>query len=267
MDVLPTLLDLTGIKAPDDAEFDGVSLRPLLEDQAQNWPDRILVTDNQRGINLRKRHATAIMTSRWRLVGSKLTDIKADPDQSTDLAGAHSDVVARLNAFYEEWWTDLGPDRDKYERIVLGNEAANPVLLSSHDWFNERIPVWQQAQVRSGTVMSGGWKVNFEKAGMYRLSLRRWPPGIAVPLTAGLPAEPNVPGDDDAFRTTRGRALNINRATISVAGMDAQAAPQNGAEAVVFDLQIPAGETDLMAEFLTTGGDKAGPYYVVVEAL
>ena len=53
VDVVPTLLDLCGVDAPADVEFDGVSIRPLLEAEKRpgDWPDRILVTDSQRVVD------------------------------------------------------------------------------------------------------------------------------------------------------------------------------------------------------------------------
>ena len=67
IDITPTLLDLCGISKPQGVEFDGVSLRPLLEkgDHA-GWPDRMIMTDAQQKELPKKWQQTAIMTERWR---------------------------------------------------------------------------------------------------------------------------------------------------------------------------------------------------------
>ena len=87
-------------------KFDGRSIRPLLEGKASpadgSWPDRILVTDSQRVQDPIKWRKSAVMTSRWRLVnGEEIYDIKQDPRQESDVAGAHPEVVVRLKAFSE----------------------------------------------------------------------------------------------------------------------------------------------------------------------
>jgi len=46
IDLLPTLLDLCGLRPPEGVSFDGKSLKPLLTGQAQRWPDRAIVADH-----------------------------------------------------------------------------------------------------------------------------------------------------------------------------------------------------------------------------
>ena len=113
VDVVPTLIDLCDVPAPEGVKFDGVSIRPLLDDKVDaDWPDRILVTDSQRVVDPIKWRKSAVMTNQWRLVsdGAKkpggepkheLYDIKADPKQQNNIIDQHPDVAKRLKDFLQ----------------------------------------------------------------------------------------------------------------------------------------------------------------------
>ena len=269
VDVLPTLMDLAGVATPEGVEFDGNSLRPLLEGNAADWPDRIIVTDNQRVADPIKWKDTSVMTSQWRLLDrNKLYDIDKDPGQSRNVAGQNPAVVARLTSFYDDWWAELSPGFKEVSRIVLGNPAENPSTLTSHDWFGgDTNRAWNQRQIRNAPPTSGVWLVNFEKAGRYRFQLRRWPQEVDVALTAGLRAGGGPPeGGGNAYRNTAGKALNITRASLEVAGVKRESAVQRGARSVDFEFDVPAGDARLDARFFV-GNGRAGPYYVIVTAL
>ncbi|MFT7639881.1 MAG: arylsulfatase A-like enzyme, partial [Pirellulaceae bacterium] len=136
VDVVPTLIDLCQIKPPSDVRFDGTSLRDLLENQADDWPDRILVTDSQRVKDPIKWRKSAVMTSQWRLVnGNELFDMTKDPSQKMNVAKDNPKVVARLTKFYDQWWEELLPSFSKNAAIYLGHPAENPARLTSHDWI------------------------------------------------------------------------------------------------------------------------------------
>lgn len=108
MDLVPTLLDLTGTEAPDSLSFDGRSLRPVLLDQDTlsgqrtvfwNWP---------------RRGTAAVRHGRWKLVlkqpgvdTPKLFDLDADLGEQRDLADQHSGRVDRLTQRYHQWREDV----------------------------------------------------------------------------------------------------------------------------------------------------------------
>ncbi|MDQ3621617.1 MAG: sulfatase-like hydrolase/transferase, partial [Verrucomicrobiota bacterium] len=74
VDIVPTLLEITGAKKPDALKFDGLSIRPLLDPTAKTdaWPgDRMLVTDSQRVRDPIKWKQTAVMSAQWRLVNGR----------------------------------------------------------------------------------------------------------------------------------------------------------------------------------------------------
>jgi arylsulfatase B len=267
VDVVPTLLDLCGIDAPRGVVFDGTSIKSLLYDNADDWPDRILVTDSQRVKDPIKWRKSAVMTSDWRLVnGRELYAIKQDPGQRDDVAGKHPNVVKRLRAFYEKWWAELEPTFENATAIDLGHPAENPARLTSHDWITTRLTPWNQAHIRraiNDPADTGYWNVNVVEGGRYEIALRRWPATADTPITDPLPAGADVPGQK-AYRATPGRAIAVTTARVEIGDFSATAPIPPGAKEVVFRATLPAGKTRLSARLLTDDGEQYGAYYAYV---
>ena len=263
--MLPTLIDLAGIAPPKGTKFDGRSIRQLLEGGANpadgSWPDRILVTDSQRVMDPIKWRRSAVMTSQWRLVnGSELYDIKQDPGQEKDVAGAQSDVVARLRAFYEAWWAELEPTFKQVPAIYLGHGGENPVRLTSHDWIAKEGTPWNQSLVRKALdkpSATGYWNVKVVAAGEYEIRLRRWPEEAGTAIDAPPPPGADVPGESP-FRASPGKAVPAVKASVQIGEVMA--------EEVVLRMTLPAGKTHMTALFTTRDG-AVGAYYAYVEKL
>ena len=97
VDVLPTLLDLARVSPP--RGLDGTSLVPWLTDPAGAGSTRPVVTVSR--FYGDQRPSVAVTEGRFKLLvdsdGSlSLFDLDADPGETADVAGAHSDVTARL---------------------------------------------------------------------------------------------------------------------------------------------------------------------------
>ena len=176
-DVLPTILDLCGIKIKVEDQFDGVSLKQLLKDNPAQWQDRILIVDTQRDEKMKKWKKSAVMSQQWRLInGSELYQIGCDPEQRTDVASQYPQVVSRMRNAYETWWKGIEPSNEEVYSIVIGSEHENPVRLSSHDLHSDGDnPAWSQDMVREGIGPIGKWMVDVAEAGEYEFKLMRWP--------------------------------------------------------------------------------------------
>ncbi|MEM9283451.1 MAG: arylsulfatase [Verrucomicrobiota bacterium] len=280
VDVVPTLIDLCGVEPPAEVKFDGVSIRPLLEnlEAPSDWPDRILVTDSQRVKDPIKWRKSAVMTDDWRLVSDagkdgtpvhELYAIKEDPKQEDNVIDQHPEVTERLKAFYEDWWADIAPTFGDPARIRIGNPAENPSRLTCHDWITVGSSPWNQAHIRKGDNKPsniGFWYLEVEESGDYEVELRRWPSegSVAeVPIIGGIPAGTPVPGGP-AFRDNPGRAIAAKTAHLEIAGQKMKQEIPEGATHVKFEVTLKDGPDQLYATFVGPQGEITGAFYAYV---
>jgi arylsulfatase A-like enzyme len=274
VDVVPTLIDVCGVPAPQGVKFDGRSIRPLLEDKASaddgNWPDRILITDSQRVKDPIKWRKSAVMTNRWRLNNeTELYDMDADPGQTKNVAQQNPDVVERLQTFYEDWWTELEPTFKQATAIYLGHERENPATLTCHDWITTQMTPWNQSHVRrafTGEQNTGFWNVKVTQKGLYEIRLRRWPLERDLAIDAELAPGDPVPGAK-AFRETPGKPFAAVKATVQIADQQAETDLAPGDKEAVFKLRLNPGTTTLSGRFFDAEDNWIGTYYAYVEKL
>jgi arylsulfatase A-like enzyme len=252
IDILPTLIELCGLKRPEGVKFDGDSLVPLLRGRNESWPDRTLVTDSQRIEQPEKWRKSAVMTDRWRLVnGEELYDMRADPGQKNDIAGGNPRVVEELRSAYDKWWADVSERFDEYCEIIIGSDKQNPTRLMSHDWHGAEVP-WSQGTVRSGMQASGFWAVEIERDSTYQFELRRWPKELNAPINAAVPG---------------GKAITATEARLKVADVDVTKLVPKDARGVTFEVELKAGKGRLQTWFIDDKGESRGAYYVYVKRL
>ena len=270
IDIVPTLLELCGIDSPENVKFDGRSIVPLLKSPSTppaDWPDRILVTDSQRVKDPIKWRKSSVMTSQWRLInGEQLYNMNTDPGQKNDVAQSHPEVIKRLRGFYDQWWEELEPTFASETSIYLGHPAENPARLTSHDWITTKATPWNQSQVRAavnGEGMTGFWNVNVVEAGKYTFRLRRWPEELNEPINESLPAGEIVPGAKP-YRATPGKAISATSARLQIGSIDQTAAVAKGDVETVFEVELPAGKSQLTATFHAEDGETFGAYFVYV---
>ncbi len=271
IDVLPTLLAMTGVKRRSGPALHGRSLVPLV--QNRKWAGRTIVTDSQREENLMKWRQAAVMTDEWRLVSPgagggdepeklELFDMKADPGQRVDVAAKHPEVVKRLKADYEQWWKMVSVRGNEYARIVLGDPAENPAKLTAHDWHGEgALKTWNQKAILEGPEANGFWAVEVKK-GRYVVELRRWPREVGLPLGA---AYRNPEGNRE---TTPGRAIGgIHKARLRVGTVDVLKDVDPGETAVRFEVDLAGGPAELQTWLQSKDGTERGAYFVYVERI
>lgn len=298
IDIVPTLLEITGAEKPEPVKLDGVSIRTLLDPAAEESgvPEgRFIVTDSQRVRDPIKWKQTSVMSGKWRLVnGKELYDIASDPGQERNLYAEQPDRVAAMTAFYDAWWSELEPTFAQTTEIYLGHPDHPVVSLTGHDWIQENLPPWNQQHIREGdgygpprprggkgnkakaapapvadgNALSqhvGHWAVKVVEAGRYRIEVRRWPFEADVPITAGLPAGENVPGATVAFRARPGVAIPAVSATLRIDGKEVETKPvAEGALEVVFEADLAATSLTLAPFFTDAKGNEVGAYYAVV---
>jgi hypothetical protein len=256
IDILPTFIELCGLKNPYDVQFDGISLAPLFTGKGTEWKERILITNSQRVDHPVKWRKSATMTDKWRLIdGTELYDIDADPLQVNDIAKENPEVLNLLRSAYENWWDDTSERFDEYCEIVLGSDKQNPTCLMSHDIHGK--VVWNHYQVKEGERADGFWAVNVETGGEYEFVLRRWPAGVDLPLEFKI-----YDGDEFWIR-------KATHARLKVAGFDESQPVIDGVNEVKFNVNLNPGSTRVQAWFIDglDDGHTFGAYYVYVKKI
>jgi arylsulfatase len=261
-DVLPTLIDLCGLKAPEGTGFDGVSLAGLIRGKAKP-PDRMVVVQFSR-MNLPRPQwgDAAVLWRKWRLVSnSELYDVAADPGQQKNVIAQHPGVAAKMRAHYDQWWRNIEPRLDSFLPIHLGSDKENPVQLSPTDWADSFLD--QGNQVRAGIARNGVWHVLVEQDGEYEFTLRRWPREMDAPMRAGLP-----PHKGEVGQYTAGVAMPIARADIEAGGRTLTKAVGPLDREAVFRMQLSEGRMLLKTWFFDDAGrELSGAYFVYAELL
>ncbi len=238
LDVLPTLIELCGLRPPKGATFDGKSLRALLFGKQANWPDRTIV-ESFKG---------AVMTQRWRLVGDELYDIVADPGQRTDVSSKHPEVAARLRQARQDaertWDT-------RKQRPIIGSDHENPARFTV-DQYLGLSKTWQRDTVRRGKPLNGPLLVEVQRAGMYQFRLRRWPEEVDTAIRGAMRG---------------GKALPIVKARLKVGDFDQTVPVAGQMKEVTFRVTLKPGDVSIGTWFAREDGSSSGAYYLYVKRL
>ncbi len=268
-DILPTLIDLCGLEV--DAaiadKMDGQSLKPLIDGDAMDFSERVIVVDSQRNEVPQKWFRTSVMFKNWRLVdGHELYDLSIDPEQRNNIAAQHPEMFAQISKAYDEWWETNSPNFVEEPYFIIGHEAENPTVLYCHDWHTEAVSPWQQRHIRIGYTDNGHWLVKVAESGTYEIKLYRWPVESGLGLHDKAPIRPAIEGTSvDA--SVAGRSLPITDAQITIQGIEKSQKVQQGDRCAKFTVDLEAGETQLKTWFKMTDKEDIGAYYVSVEKI
>ena len=180
IDILPTLLDITGSGISSDTGLDGVSLLPLLEDQAGHWADRMLFLQCERGMTPHRYKNSAVIAEKFKMVGYpntfeerglvtsrdkpelELYDIASDPGETTNLAEQYPEELKKLRDAYDLWFDDVKASRQFLPGVIhIGAPADNPTYLCRYQdatYINKK---------------PAGWPVFIERQGNYEVTINR----------------------------------------------------------------------------------------------
>ena len=252
IDMVPTLIDLCGLKKSDKVKFDGVSLAPLLGGRTKALPDRHVFAQFRQSNSPPGQWSCTVMSDKWRLVGGKqLYDIKTDPGQKKDIAAKHPEIAKKLRAAGERRWSEVSKRFDEPSRIVIGSDAENPSRLTGFDW-RAGTP-WNQSHVRGGTAIVSYWMVQVAKTGTYEIALRRWPEEADTPINAAPKG---------------GKPIRVSKARLKIAQIDQTLPVAQGDKAATFRVKLPAGPANLETWFIDPrGAARHGAYYAYVKRL
>lgn len=194
IDLLPTLVEMTGVKMLMTKPLDGKSLVPLIDKSIKNrqWPDRTLYTE-YRQQNGRPGHG-AVRTEKWRAVRSAkgkkknkwmLFDMENDPGEKNDLAKTKPKVLKDLQQKFMVWFKDVTKEGFEPIPTEIGHKEHPTVHLPGHEahlqivstdkpgisykgrpgFANDYITNW------TDTKAHATWPVKVVSAGRYEVSI------------------------------------------------------------------------------------------------
>ena len=147
MDLYPTLAGLCGAELPGDRTIDGRDIAPLLLSDDATSPHEAFFyywMDDLEAVRVGrwKLHYAKHGTSR----GTELYDLKADPGERTDVAGAHPDVIAAIDVHAARARASLGDalqgrtggdvrpiGRVEHGRTLTTYDPDHPYYLAEYD--------------------------------------------------------------------------------------------------------------------------------------
>jgi len=271
-DLMPTLIELCGLKKP-DVKFDGISLVPQLSGR-KKVSDRTLVVHNMQLLKPQKYKDFTVMTNRWRLVNNsrlnktpkfELFDMTCDSGQTTDVASQYPEMVERLKCFYENWWREMIPNFQNISYHVVGSEHANNMLLTCHSWRTaSREKSYNQRHVREGIAVNDAWwPVEVARDGIYHIELRRWPRDADAPIAGTVPAT----AEPFCEKQPAGKVYHITHARLNVQNFDKTVVVKKNDKAAIFTVPLKKGKTRLRSWFTLDDGQAINAYYVYIERI
>jgi arylsulfatase A-like enzyme len=262
VDIMPTLMALSGVPTPEALSFDGESLMPLIADVEAPWPERAVVTDSQRVPTPVKWKDSAVMRGNWRLInGNELYLLQLDPEQRTDVATQFPHVVEQLRFDYEVWWNLVSRQFDEEIPISIGSEHELVTNITSHDWRGDVGDcAWNQGDIRAGKICNSYVELHIETDGRYAFELRRWP----------LEEDRDIMGGIDGVLQgwySGGVAIAVTKATLKIRDIEVTSEVADDDKYITFTLELGAGPAHLQTYLEDDEGNIRGAYYVYVRKL
>jgi arylsulfatase len=274
-DILPTVLDLCGIKPRKKTKFDGISLASVLRGKKKVSEDRTLIINYSRmpGFsNYPSPHSqtqmradqAAVLWKRWRLLEDReLYDLASDPLQQKNVIDQHPEVVAKMRQQLYSWWDGVKHLANEEQRIIVGSKYENPSKLSATEWLD--VFVDQQGQIRRGVLKNGYWLIDVARAGEYEIELRRWPKEADGSISGTLPD-----GSGTALPITQAMLFVSGHNHLRIAekkayqfeGLTKRVTPKD--KGVTFTMNLKKGPTALHTWFKGKNELMLSAYYVYI---
>jgi choline-sulfatase len=158
IDLMPTMLDLTGSASSLVEPIDGRSLTPLLNDTAANWPEVVASEMFFEGL---AEPALMLRSGRYKYVhcsrtAALLFDLEQDPHELRNLAfdPACADVLQQLRGYIEQRW-----DFERLTVDILESQRRRNLIMRAVSLG--RTPAWDFQPFEDATRMyyrgGGNW--------------------------------------------------------------------------------------------------------------
>jgi arylsulfatase A-like enzyme len=271
IDILPTLVDLCGLKTPAKAKhtLSGKSLSGLLAGEKPSWPDRSLFVHCQNSERYEKWKNSAVVTAKWRLVNqNELYQIKADPEQKANVAQKHPEVVTKLQQQYEQFWEEIKGGNMPIQRAVVGSGKIDRTWLACDAWLSRKPKplAWNQTHVNDGVNNVGSWPITIARKGTYAFELRRWPQELdcAISSTPDVQSKGDIHLSGKPVFLPQGKPIPATKAVLKIRGETHDKPVSVTDTHVRFDLELTSGDANVEAYFLDAAGNELPAYYVYV---
>lgn len=264
VDLLPTLTELVGIPYIPKNPLDGSSMAKIMTGE-EKYKDRMLVVDTQRNQWPLKGRYPCVMSTKWRLVnGVELYNSLDDPGQQNDVSGQYPDVVSKMQAFYDQWWSHIEPDI-RYAEIPLGTPEANPVLITIHDMHTTEGLPWNQVQIRKCELSPNGfYSIKVVEDGVYQFHMYRYPPESNLPLTTAAKEIPGTPFRDGL---PEGKRIVPAKAIVELGDMVFKVHVDASKPFASVKGKLKKGRYQLKSNFTDAQGGIIPSYYTQIEKL
>lgn len=173
IDLLPSILDLCGINAPEH-KIDGMSF--FSEDAAKlsRFRNRTLFFEWGRGFLIKYRNFAAL-NGNFKLVGNtgyqskvedfELFDIKNEPNEKNNVLKESIEIATTLKNEMDAWYDEIVSEKNnkKIYPAFIGTSYENPVILNRNDAKGTPV-AWTQDNVLNY------WEVKAPEDGVYDIS-------------------------------------------------------------------------------------------------
>ena len=124
IDLLPTLAELASVEYKLEKPLDGVSLKPLLTDDAKTWNDRLIFSHWGK---------TSVRNQKYRLDHeNKLYDMQNDPGQYHDISETFPEITEKLIRAKNHWQKEVLAEREQSEK--------RPFTIGHPDFVYNQLP-------------------------------------------------------------------------------------------------------------------------------
>ena len=271
LDIMPTFLEMCGMKEALPKSAEGQSLIPLFKEDVES--ERYLFADTQRDEYLKKGRNSCVMYKKWRLVNNtELYNIKEDPGQEKNVAKDNPSLVIKMQNAYELWWGGtVEPRANRFEPIPVGSEEVPEVLLYAPDLHYEKggIPACHQNGVRTAYEDNiGFWAIDIKNTGKYRIAMYRWEPSLNVNIGDAAPEKQEE--DWGSFRKLPA-PVAIKDFKVSELYIDDKLIEKkkvdNDRTCVEFTVELNRGMHFVQTDFIRASGKRTSAYYAMVKRI
>lgn len=203
-----------------------------------------------------------MLWNKWRLLENKaLFNIEIDPHQDNDVAEQYPEIVSKMHKHLNQWWDEIEVKALEIQRIHIGNDKENPVLITSCEWLDVFLD--QQIQSRRGVRKNGIWHIHVDQPGEYEFELRRWPREANRALMDGIDAMEVTDG-----KLIKGVSLPIHSAKIKVDNLQGKQKISDRDKSVTFRFKLERGDNTIQTWFYDNkNNDICGAYYLYIKKL